>query len=39
MPTITLPDGNTRFSKKITGLEVAEKNKQVISKTSNDYKC
>mgnify|MGYP000279282010 CR=1 FL=1 len=33
MPTITLPDGNTLdFSKKITGLEVAEKISKSLAK-------
>ena len=37
MPTITLPDGkNIKFPKEVTGLDVAEKNKQVIIKTSID---
>ena len=33
MPTITLPDGNSiKFSKEVTGLEVAEKISKSLSK-------
>ena len=33
MPTITLPDGNNlNFSKKVTGLEVAEKISKSLAK-------
>ena len=35
MPTIKLPDGNSlEFSKKVTGLEVAEKISKSLSKAS-----
>ena len=40
MPTVKLPDGkDLTFQSKVTGLEVAEKNKQITFKTgfSNEH--